>query len=206
MLIVAGVGLVINVINIALLHQPSRNDLNLRGAWLHVIADTASSIGVIFAALAVYYLNWAWVDVAVSLLIACIVSCSAIPLVRQSLEILLEYAPRTVNPAKVEVALNSFAAVESVEKLHIWTITSGQSALCAHLIVDLRSGEQRDRLLRQLQTYLKQEFGISESTLQLTSRNSTVEMPIAATNLHPLLNRNLISIFSEKNEGCDCDR
>lgn len=193
MLVVAGVGLAINSINIALLHKASCDSLNLRGAFLHVVADAASSVGVILAALAVYFLNWVWVDAAVSLLIACSVGFSALPLIQHSLEILMEYAPRSVDPAKVEAALNSFAMVERVEKLHIWTITSGEVALCAHIVVDSCSSQQRDRLLRQLQAHLEQNFDIRESTLQLTSRKST-----EAANLHPLLNSNLIDLFAEK--------
>ena len=192
MLIVAGVGLAINSINIALLHKASRDDLNLQGAFLHVVADAASSMGVIVAALAVYIWNWVWVDAAMSLLIACSVGLSTLPLIHHSLEILMEYAPRSIDPALVEAALSSFESVERVEKLHVWTITSGEVALCAHLSVNLPSCEQRDRLLKQLQAHLEQ-FGIRNSTLQLTSRK-TVE-PIA---LHPLLSSNLIDLFALK--------
>lgn len=199
MLIVAGVGLVMNSINIGLLHKASRDDLNLRGVFLHVVADAASSIGVILAALAVYFLNWAWVDSAVSLLIACFVGFSALPIIRESLEILMEYAPRSVDPVQVEIALNSFAAVERVEKLHIWTINLGQVALSAHIIVDSWSNEQREQLLRQLQAHLDKEFGICQSTLQLTSRKFTETLTI-----HPLLNSNLIDLLAAKHEDWDC--
>lgn len=199
MVIVAAVGLAINSINMALLYKASSNDLNLRGAWLHSMADAASSMGIILAASAIYFWNWAWIDAVVSLLIACSVGSTAFPLVRASLEILMEYAPRSTDPVKVEAALNSFAAVERVEKLHIWTITSGQVALSAHLIVDLLLGEQRDRLLSQLQAHLEQEFGIRESTLQLTSRRAP-----EAIALHPLLHSKLIDVFAGKFEDCDC--
>jgi cobalt-zinc-cadmium efflux system protein len=188
MLVVAGAGLAVNSINIALLYKASRNDLNLRGAFLHVVADTASSVGVILAAWVVYLFNWTWVDAAVSLLIAFSVSFSTLPLVRDSLEVLMEYAPRSINPTRVEAALKSFEAVCQVEKLHIWTIGSGQVALCAHLTVDAIGGGERDRLVKQLQTYLEQEFDIHESTLQLTHRDST-----EIRELHPLLSGSLIT-------------
>jgi len=188
MLVVAGAGLAVNSINIALLYKASRNDLNIRGAFLHVVADTASSVGVILAACVVYLFNWTWVDAAVSLLIAFSVSFSTLPLVRDSLEVLMEYAPRSINPTRVEAALKSFEAVFQVEKLHIWTIGSGQVALCAHLTVDAIGGGERDRLVKQLQTYLEQEFDIHESTLQLTHRDST-----EIRELHPLLTGNLIT-------------
>ncbi len=197
-LIVAGVGLAVNSLNIALLHKASRNDLNIRGAFLHVVADTASSVGVIFAALVIYFFNWTWVDAVVSLIIACSVGLSALPLVRDSLEVLMEYAPRSVNPARVEAALKSFAGVCQVEKLHIWTLGSGQVALCAHLTVDAISGGERDRLVKRLQTHLEQEFDIRESTLQLTHRNST-----EFKDFHPLLSGNLIAALNARNEDCN---
>jgi cobalt-zinc-cadmium efflux system protein len=187
MLIVAGVGLAVNGINLALLHNHSHDDLNIRGAFLHVVADTAGSLGIILAALLVYCFNWTWVDAVVSLLISCTIGLSTLPLVRESLDVLMEYAPRSVDPAKVEAALKSFQGVCQVEKLHIWTVGSGQVALCAHLTVDAIGGGERDRLAKQLQTHLEQEFGISESTLQLTQYNS-MEM----VKLHPLLSGSLI--------------
>jgi cobalt-zinc-cadmium efflux system protein len=195
MLIGAVVGLFVNCLNVTLLHQHSHDDLNLRGAFLHVVADVISSVGVILAALAVYFLNWLWIDAGASLLVAGLTALSAIPLVRESLEILMEYAPRSVDPAEVEAALTSFGAVYCVEKLYIWTITSGQVMLCAQLLVDSLNAEEREQLLRRLQAHLHQEFGIGESILQLTSRNSTESVP-----LHPLLSPNLVSLLSRQRE------
>jgi cobalt-zinc-cadmium efflux system protein len=187
MLIVALAGLVVNGINLTLLHKISHNDLNIRGAFLHVVADTASSFGVILAALMVYFFNWTWVDAVVSLLIACSIILSALPLLKDSLEVLMEYAPRSVDPAMVEAALKSFVGVDQVQKLHIWMIGSNQVALCAHLTVEALGGGERDRLTKQIQTHLEQEFNINQSILQLTHCNST-EM----RELHPLLNGNLM--------------
>lgn len=194
MLIVAALGLVVNGINLTLLHNVSRHDLNIRGAFLHVVADTVSCVGVILAALVVYFFNWNWVDTVVSLAIAFSVSLTAIPLIKDSLNVLMEYAPHWVDPLEVEAEISSFAAVCQVEKLQIWTIGSGQVALCAHLIVDAITGGERDRLLKQLQTHLKQEFNIHESTLQITQRHST-----EIRELHPLLNRSLLATLNKTN-------
>lgn len=195
MLVVAGLGLAVNGINIALLHKASSNDLNIRGAFLHVVADTASSVGVIIAALLIYLFNWAWVDVVVGLIIACSISISAVLLVKDSLEVLMEYAPRSVNPTEVGAALKSFPGVCEVEKLRIWTIGSGQVALCAHLTVDVMGGGERDRLTKQLQTHLEQ-FGICETTFQLTCSNST-----EIRELHPLLSGNLMTQVNQTNRN-----
>lgn len=146
MLVVAGLVLGVNSFNISLLHSDSYYDLNLRGVLLHIISDAASSLGIILAALAVYFLDWLWADVAASLLVACLLSLSALPLVWDSLRILMEYAPRCIDVGEVEAILSSNACVRQVEKLHIWTITSGQVALCAHLVVESLSAQERDRL------------------------------------------------------------
>lgn len=194
MLIVALASLAVNVINLTLLHKVSHNDLNIRGAFLHVVADTASSVGVILAALVVYFFNWIWVDALVSLLIACSIILSALPLVKDSLEVLMEYAPRSVDPAMVEAAFKSFVGVYQVQKLHIWMIGSNQVALCAHLTVEALGGGERDRLTKQIQTHLEQEFDIHQSTLQLTHRNS-----MEIREVHPLLSGNLMEQLNKKN-------
>lgn len=169
MLITAGVSLVLNSIIIRLLHDESSHDLNLKGAFLRILADATGSIGVILAALGIYYFNWLWADAVASLLVAAFLCISAVPLVMDSLRILLEFAPDSIDVTAIEAALHSFPEVCQVEKLHVWTITSDQIALNAHLGVKLMTTEKRDQLLKQLQTYLNQEFGIHELTLQLTA-------------------------------------
>ncbi|MBN8560174.1 MAG: cation transporter [Leptolyngbya sp. UWPOB_LEPTO1] len=169
MLVTAGVSLVFNSIIIRLLHNESSNDLNLKGAFLRILADATGSIGVILAALVIYYFNWLWADAVASLLVATFLCISAVPLVIDSLRILLEFAPRSIDVAAIEAALHSFPEVCQAEKLNVWTITSDQIALNAHLRVKLMTVEERDQLLNQLQTYLNQEFGIYELTLQLTA-------------------------------------
>lgn len=196
MLLVSGVGLIVNSINIALLHESSHDDLNLRGVFLHMVADAASSVGTLVAALAIYLWSWTWVDAVISLLIACLVICSAIPIFQQSWEILMEYAPSRIDLADVEAAFTSFSGVKSVEKLNIWTIGSNKIAIAAHLSVNIADDPGRDRLLAKLAAHLKQEFGIAESTLQLNS--SKTEAAIA---LHPLLNSNLIELIARKNSN-----
>jgi len=196
MLLISALGLIVNSINIALLHEASHNDLNLQGVFLHMVADAASSVGTLIAALAIYLWSWTWVDAVISLLIACLVICSALPIFQQSWEILMEYAPSRIDPAEVEAAFTSFSGVESVEKLNIWTIGSNKIAIAAHLSVNLPDDTGRDRLLAKLESHLKQEFGIVESTLQLTSAKTE-----AAIALHPLLNSNLIELVARKNSN-----
>jgi cobalt-zinc-cadmium efflux system protein len=167
MLVTALLGLGINLINAALLHDDSHHDLNLRGAFLHMVADAISSIGIILAALAVWMWGWTWADGAISLGVAILIAGAALPLMRQSLHILLEKSPSHLDLNQLQTHLQSFAGVIAVTDLRVWTIALGQNALSAHLTVSLQEGCQRDRLLQQIQTSLQQEFDIQESFLQL---------------------------------------
>lgn len=169
MLITAGAGLVVNSLNAFLLHDGSHNDLNLRGAFLHMVADAVSSVGVIIAAVLVWTLGWNWVDGAISLGVAGLIAVGAIPILRQSLHILLEKTPTHLDLLQIQARLAGFDGVEAVNNLRIWSIAIGQDALSAHLTVRGQDGAGRDRLLRQIQTSLQQEFGIQEIFLQMTA-------------------------------------
>lgn len=169
MLITAIVGLGINSVNAGLLHQDSHHDLNLRGAFLHMVADAISSVGVIIAAVAIWRFGWNWADGAISLAVGILIAMGAIPLIRQSLHILLEKTPHHLNLEEIAAHLKGFEGVLIVSNLRVWTIALGQEALSAHLTVSCNEGNKRDRLLQQMQTSLQQEFGIAEVFLQLSA-------------------------------------
>jgi cobalt-zinc-cadmium efflux system protein len=196
MLSIAVFGLIVNLFSIRLLHPHTHNDLNLQGAFLHVIADTMSSVGVIIAALVVHIWHWWWADAAISLVVAVFIGLSALPIVKESLNIFLEYAPESIDPAEVNISIKSFPNVLQVEKLHIWKISSSSVMLCANLTVECATIHERDRLLRKLQNHLQKTFGITDMTLQLTSYKSLPEVAI-----HPLLNQNLALMLSA-NKSC----
>ncbi|MFL9452716.1 MULTISPECIES: cation diffusion facilitator family transporter [Nostocales] len=190
MLVVATIGLIVNLLNITLLHPHSHNDLNLRGALLHVIADTASSLGVILAAVAIHLWNWLWADAVISLFVAGFTGLSALPLLQESLLILLEYAPPSTDPIEVEASLKSFPQVVNVEQLRVWRISREQVMLCAHITVDCMTFEESNGLLAQLRSHLQETFGIQDVTLQLTNRKF-----LTATSIHPLFKQDLISML-----------
>ncbi|MBW4660572.1 MAG: cation diffusion facilitator family transporter [Drouetiella hepatica Uher 2000/2452] len=194
MLFGSGVGLIINGINIGLLYSSSRQDLNMRSAFLHVAADAASSVSIVFASLMIYFWHWMWVDAATSLLIASLTCLSAIPLIKESLEVFLEFSPRSLQPEAIKSSLQDFDAVEEVEKLYIWSITPSQVKLCADLRVSALSADERDQLVGMLQTHLNQVFGIEESMLQI------LEKPSGNRALHPLLHRSLTSYVFENTQ------
>ncbi|MEH2139327.1 cation diffusion facilitator family transporter [Nostoc sp.] len=191
MLGIAVLGLIVNLLNITLLHPHTHNDLNLRGALLHIIADTASSVGVIIAALTVHLWDWWWADVAISLVVAIFTGLSALPLVQESLKIFLEYAPESIDPVEVEISIKSFPGVVQVEKLRIWTLSLNKVMLCANLTVECTTIQERDRLLKKLENHIRKSFHITEITLQLTSSTKPAVLPI-----HPLFNQDLILMLS----------
>ncbi|QFS46809.1 cation diffusion facilitator family transporter [Nostoc sphaeroides] len=193
MLAIAVLGLIINLLNITLLHPHTHDDLNLRGALLHVIADTVSSVGVIIAALVVHLWDWWWADVAISIFVAIFTGLSALPLVQESLKIFLEYAPESIDPLEVKISLKSFPGVVEVEKLHIWTISLDKVMLCANLTVECATIQERDRLLTKLETHIRKTFNIAEITLQLTSSIKPSALPI-----HPLFNQDLVFMLSAR--------
>ena len=169
MLITAAIGLGINSLNAFLLHQDSHDDLNLRGAFLHMVADAISAVGVILAGIVVWAFHWNWVDSAISLAVAGVILLGSIPLIRQSLHILLEKTPAHLDLEQIQAHINNFDGVETIQNLRVWSIALGQDALSAQLMVRIKHGEDRDRLLCQIQTSLQQEFGIQDIFLQMTA-------------------------------------
>ncbi|HIK41156.1 cation diffusion facilitator family transporter, partial [Thermoleptolyngbya sp. M55_K2018_002] len=173
MLITAAVGLGVNLLNASLLHDHSHHDLNLKGAFLHMVSDAIGSLGVILAAIAVWLFGWTWADGAISLVVAALILAGAVPLIRQSLNILLEQAPVYLDPAAVRVHLLQTEGVQAVEALRLWAIAPGQVALTAHLTVNPQDGLERDRLLQTLQVSLQATFGLTDTTLQLAAPPAT---------------------------------
>lgn len=176
MLVMAVIGLGVNTLNAVMLHDHSHHDLNLKGAFLHMVADAISSIGVILAAIAVWALHWNWADGAVSLLVAIFILAGALPLLRQSVNVLLEKTPGHLDSDCLSSHLLSFAGVVGVESLRVWAIAPGQETLIAQLAVNLPTVEGRDRCLLQIQTSLQTSFGISDPIIQM--RAPTLPKPV----------------------------
>lgn len=165
MLLIAGGGLAVNVLGLVLFHRDREGDLNLRGAWMHVLFDAIGSVGAMLAGLAVWRLGWNWVDPVVSVLIAGLVVWGARGLLRDAVRVLMEGAPSHIDVAEVRGALRALPGVLDVHDLHVWTIASGQVSLSAHLRtgVDTPCGT----LLAAVQEALRVRFGIAHSTIQI---------------------------------------
>lgn len=132
MLVVAGAGLAVNVVGLTLLHGHSHGDLNVRGAYLHVLGDLLGSVGAIAAAVVIALTGWTPADPIASALIAVLILVGAARLVREATDVLLEATPKHVDMPALLDALNAIDGIEGVHDLHVWTLTSGFVALSAH--------------------------------------------------------------------------
>ena len=164
MLVVGTIGLVINVICIFLLRGGAGESLNVKGAYLEVIADTLGSVGVIVAALLVSATGSAVWDTVIALAIAAFVLVRAVMLGREVLAVLGQHAPAGIEPTQMLAALENVDGVSGVHDLHVWTLTSGMDVATAHLVTEAGDPEQ---VLAAARTVLHDQFAIAHATLQV---------------------------------------
>ncbi len=165
MLVVAAVGLVVNVAGAAILSRSGGESLNLQGALRHVVADILGSVGAIAAALVILTTGWYYADPIISTLIGLLVLGSSWKLLRDSTNVLLEGTPRGIDADEVGRSMAASEGVQEVHDLHIWTITSGFPALAAHILVGRNENCHTRR--RDLEELLAREYGIEHTTLQV---------------------------------------
>jgi cobalt-zinc-cadmium efflux system protein len=162
---VAAGGLLTNLLCAWLLHGEHEKDLNVRGAWLHVLGDALGSVGAIAAGVLVLAFGWYRADPLFSALIALLIVWSSWNLIREATNVLLEGTPAHINLAAVEGAILETEGVEDVHDLHVWTITSGREALSAH--VRHAHAVSQPELLRELRAKLREQFGVDHLTIQM---------------------------------------
>lgn len=167
MLVVAVIGLVVNIIGALFLIKHRETNLNIRGAFLHIIGDAVSSVGVIIGGIIILYTGWYLIDPILSILIALGIIAGAIGLVTESVSILLESAPSHINIAAVAEEIAKIDGVREAYHVHVWTITSGVYALSAHVIIDDRPVSGSRVLLDSIRQRLTDRFKIMHSTIQL---------------------------------------
>jgi cobalt-zinc-cadmium efflux system protein len=150
---------------LSLLHGFRGENLNLRGAWLHVLTDALGSVQAIAAGALLWAFGWDWVDPAASIAIALLVVWSAWGLLSAAVAVLMETAPRHVDVDRVRAELAAVAGVLDVHDLHVWSISSGFDCLSAHVVA--APGTANEALLAELRALLHDRFGIGHVTLQL---------------------------------------
>ncbi|CAG0984898.1 Cadmium, cobalt and zinc/H(+)-K(+) antiporter [Gammaproteobacteria bacterium] len=165
MLGVATAGLIANLASAVVLHRGHMHNLNVRGAFLHVVGDALGSLGAIFAALAMMFFGWPLADPIAALAITALILVSAWRLVRESVDVLMESAPGHVDMQSLTAAIRAVPGVVDVHDLHVWTLTSGYHAISAHVGVDDTS--RTAAVLRELQTLAAERFDLSHATFQV---------------------------------------
>ena len=165
MIAVAAGGLAVNLICAWILHGRNEIDLNIRGAWMHVMGDALGSVAAILAGLCMLLFGWYAADALFSVVISILIIWGSVRLIRESTNVLLEGTPAHINLAAVEDAILATAGVSDVHDLHVWTITSGREALSAHVIHS--ESISQAALLRELRTKLHDRFGVDHLTIQM---------------------------------------
>jgi len=165
LLTVAFGGLAINLANLWVLGGGRESNLNVRGAWLHVAADTLGSIGAISAGAAIYFFGWQWADPVASFVIAALVLYSAWGLVRETLEVLMEGVPKGISIDAVMAALRELPGVLDAHDLHVWSLTSGKNIATSHLVIAKDADHQG--VIDAANRTLAEHFNIQHATIQV---------------------------------------
>jgi len=168
MLPIAIAGLLANIISAAFLWSHHKHDLNVRGAFLHLVGDSVGSIGAILAALAIRYMGWSWADPLASLFIALLIFISSWSLVRESIHILLEGTPNNLDLKKIKRKIESLELVRSCHDLHAWSVGSGEPMLSAHIISEEEACYSD--VLDGLEKMMKDDFKIEHTTFQIEGK------------------------------------
>ncbi len=174
MLIIAVIGLVVNVVVALILgghdhehEHGKRKDLNIYSAFLHVLGDAISSLGVIIAAVIISFTNAVWLDPLVSILIGAILLVSAYRVLRSSLHILVEGVPEGMSVEKIKTEITGLSSIQDVHDLHIWNLCSGAVSLSAHIVLKEDPVDDNEQVIKNINQILKKNYDIDHTTLQI---------------------------------------
>ncbi|MGO4379144.1 cation diffusion facilitator family transporter [Pseudoduganella sp. RAF19] len=162
--VVAGVGILVNGVSAWMFMAGSKDDINIRGAYLHLAADAAISLGVLISGLLVMYTGWKWLDPLVSLVIVLFIAKSTWSMLRESMDMVLAAVPLNVDPTEVEQFLRARKGVTAIHDLHIWSMSTTDVALTCHLVMP--GGYPGDAAVDEIARELREKFSIHHTTLQ----------------------------------------
>ena len=163
--IIAAIGVAINGFSAWLFMKGAKDDLNVRGAYLHMAADAALSLGVVVSGLVIMSTGWTWIDPAVSLVIVVVIVAGTWSLLRESVQLSMAAVPASVDAVKVKGFLARWPGVSEVHDLHIWAMSTTETALTAHVVMP--GGYPGDAVLDDIVQHLREDFGIHHCTLQV---------------------------------------
>jgi len=166
-IVVAAIGVVINTLTALLFVSGQKNDLNIKGAFLHMAADAVVSLGVVVAGLFILFKGWLWIDPVISLVIVVVILIGTLGLLKDSLNYALDAVPDSIDIPELRQYFIGLESVERIHDLHVWPLSTTEIALTVHLVVN--DTELDNQFLRNQQQYLHDHFGIAHSTLQIES-------------------------------------
>ena len=164
-MVVAAIGIGVNLLGARLMHAGHEHDLNRRAAFLHLLADAAVSLAAVLAGVGMWFLGWSWLDPATALLVSAVVAVSAFGLLRESFNAAMDAVPPRLDRMQVDAFLRAQPGVEAVHHLHIWSLGAGEIAMTAHLVRP--HAADHDRFLDGLARELDARFGINHPTIQV---------------------------------------
>ena len=168
-IVVASIGVVINTATALLFLSGQKNDLNIRGAFLHMAADAAVSLGVVIGGVIVLFTDATWVDPLITLFIVIVILVSTLGLLKDSVSMAIDSVPSRIDPSEVEAFLGELQGVQSVHDLHIWGMSTTEIAITVHLVMPtfIADGVEHDQFLQNLSEELHRRFDIDHMTIQI---------------------------------------
>jgi len=173
MLIIAAIGLAANGISVLMLFRDAKKNINIKSAFLHLMADTLSSVAVIVTAVILIFKPWFWLDAVMSILITIYIAKESLSLLFESVHILMQGSPKNIDGEQVKqriMTLDKFD-IEDIHHIHMWEVSPGNVVFDAHIVVKREHLAESDVILCAIKSILSKEYGIHHSTLQLESLN-----------------------------------
>lgn len=180
-IIVAAIGIAINTGSALMFLSGRKRDLNIRGAFLHLVADAAVSVGVVLTGIAIVATGWLWFDPAVSLIVTVVIVAGTWRLFLESFNLILDAVPPGIEPLAVRTYLAEFPSVAQVHDLHIWAMSTTETALTVHLVMP--AGYPGDAFIARVVRDLHDLFGIDHPTIQIETGDPSYQCPFAPDNL-----------------------
>ncbi len=168
--VVAGIGVLINGATMMLFLKGQKGDINIRGAFLHMAADTAVSVGVVISGTILMFTSLTWIDPVVSLIIAAVIFLGTWQLLKDSVNLAVDAVPKGIDPSAVHERLENLPGVQSAHHLHIWALSTTENALTVHLVKPDPEGD--DQVINDVSAMLSEQFNIQHTTIQWERNNS----------------------------------
>lgn len=166
-IVVAFIGILINSVTALLFMSGRKDDMNIRGAYMHMAADALVSVGVVTAGLVIAYTQWLWIDPAISIIIAVVITLGTWGLLKDSVNLAMDAVPNGIHLPDVKTYLSQLEGVQEVHDLHIWAMSTTETALTVHLV--MAKTFQTDAFLAKVSVELKQDYKIDHPTIQIES-------------------------------------